>query len=367
MNKIKVLVVDDSALIRKILTEILSNDSGIDVVGSAEDPYDAREKIKRLNPDVITLDIEMPKMDGLTFLEKLMRLHPMPVVMVSTLTEKGAEATMKALALGAVDFLPKPKTDVENSLHEYADDLVHKIKAAKATNLNALIPDENQDNVYSLPNNNQVHTPELLGAPSKIKLVAIGSSTGGTEALASLLKSIPTDFPGIVITQHIPAKFSQAFAARLDRTCAITAKEASDGDIIEPGHVYVAPGEHHLSIEKYGNKYKCRVFSGERVNRHCPSVEVLFKSVVKNVGRDVISVMLTGMGKDGATAMQEIHNIGGATVAQDEQSSVVWGMPGAAVQLGCVDKVLPLNKIAEELIQQCKGKSRPTLKKMAQG
>ena len=365
MNKIKVLVVDDSALIRSIITKILSSDQSIEVVGTAQDPYDAREKIKQLNPDVLTLDIEMPRMDGLTFLENLMRLHPMPVVMVSTLTEKGAEATMRALSIGAVDFLPKPKTDVEHGLNEYAEDLIDKIKAAKATNLNALASDKKITNLNN-SSNSKVHQPEPMACHTKVKLVAIGSSTGGTEALASLLRDIPTDFPGIVITQHIPPKFSHAFAERLNRTCAITANEAKDGQIIEAGHVYIAPGEHHLRVEKANHNYVCRVFAGERVNRHCPSVEVLFKSVAKNVGSKIISVMLTGMGKDGATAMQELHKLGAFTIAQDEQSSVVWGMPGAAVKLGCVDKVLPLSKIPSELVSLCRDNSISAHKRIAQ-
>jgi len=363
MSKIKVLIVDDSALIRKILSEILNADPNIMVIGTAEDPYDAREKIKKLRPDVITLDIEMPKMDGLTFLEKLMRLRPMPVVMVSTLTEKGSEATMKALTLGAVDFLPKPKTNVENSLLDYADDLVEKVKAAKATNINALLSNSSVSAKSGLPTSSNIIAPPLMGCNTQVKLVAIGSSTGGTEAIASIVKDIPIDFPGIVITQHIPAKFSKAFADRLNRTCKVTVVEASDGQPIEKGHVYIAPGDFHMSVVKNGYGYKCKVYSGERVNRHCPSVEVLFKSVVDNVGPDVISVMLTGMGKDGATAMQQIHEQGGVTIAQDEQSSVVWGMPGAAVALNCVDKVIPLDKIANEMLTLCQSKGKPSFNK----
>lgn len=359
MTKIKVLVVDDSPLIRKILTDILARDPCITVVGSAEDPYDARSKIKKLHPDVITLDIEMPKMDGLTFLEKLMRLRPMPVVMVSTLTAKGAEATMRALSLGAVDFLPKPKANVEKCLHDYADDLIDKIKAASATNINALTSNHLAV-AGSLPSDKIIHTPDLLSCNTNIKLVAIGSSTGGTEAIAEIIKDIPTDFPGIVITQHIPAKFSEAFANRLNRKSSVKVLEAQNGQIIEKGHVYIAPGEHHLTVVKEGYNYKCRVFTGERVNRHSPSVEVLFKSIVKNVGAEVISVMLTGMGKDGATAMQEIHQQGGITIAQDKNSSVVWGMPGAAVALGCVDKIVPLNKIAQEMIGICRSQGKPS-------
>lgn len=364
MNKIKVLVVDDSALIRKLLTDILDADFDITVVGSAEDPFDAREKIKKLNPDVITLDIEMPKMDGLTFLEKLMRLHPMPVVMVSTLTEKGAEATMRALKLGAVDFLPKPTMNVEKALNDYSDDLISKVKAANETNIHALLSSVSSlSPMDALPHKNIVSSPKLLACNTTVKLVAIGSSTGGTEAIAKVVKDIPVDFPGIVITQHIPAKFSEAFAGRLNRSCSVTIVEADDGQSIEKGHVYIAPGDHHLAVVKDRDGYKCRVFSGERVNRHCPSVEVLFKSIAQHVGPDVISVMLTGMGKDGATAMQEIHNQGGATIAQDKNSSVVWGMPGAAVALGCVDSVVPLDKIAAEMMQICRSKGKPSFSK----
>ena len=348
-NKIKVLVIDDSALIRRLLTDILNQHKEIKVVGAAEDALVARQMIKQLNPDVITLDIEMPRMDGLAFLEKLMCLRPMPVVMISTLTEKGAQATMRALELGAVDFLHKPKQDVETTLQEYFYDLTRKIKIASQSKV-ACLADRHQS---VSPKASQLNKVASLGCKTKIKMIVIGSSTGGTEAVSDILSIMPTDMPPILITQHIPPKFSRAFAQRLNRNYALSVHEAEDGQEIKQGHVYVAPGGYHLKIKNIKDQYFCHIYKGQRVNRHCPSVEVMFKSVLDNIGSKIISVMLTGMGKDGATAMQEIRNAGGRTIAQDEASSVVWGMPGSAVKLGCVEKVVALNDISKQIIAMC--------------
>jgi two-component system chemotaxis response regulator CheB len=362
MNKIKVLVVDDSALIRRLFSDMLNADPEIVVIDTATDPIEARSKIKQHNPDVVTLDIEMPKMDGLTFLEKLMRLHPLPVVMISSHTKKGAECVMRSLEIGAVDFMPKPVSNESDSLHVYANNLINKIKVASKANVaKHLEINENHlshASVISESHASSRTSVELLDCKTNIRLVAIGSSTGGTEAVTEVLKSIPSDFPPIVITQHIPSKFSNAFAERLNRNCAGTIVEAKDGDEIMPGHVYIAPGGLQMEVVKYKYRLMCKVYKGEKVNRHSPSVEVLFKSVAKVVGKKVISVMLTGMGDDGSASMKDIQDVGGITIAQDEKSSVVWGMPGAAVRLGCVDRVVSLHKIAPELIDICRQDSR---------
>ena len=358
MKKIKVLVVDDSALIRRLFSEMLNSDPDIEVIETANDPLEARSKIKQYEPDVITLDIEMPKMDGITFLEKLMRLHPMPVVMISSHTQKGAECVMRCLQIGAVDFMPKPVSNDSNTLEVYAANLINKVKAAKQVNMARHIQISDK-NTHS--DNGSIFEPEKLGCNTQIRLIAIGSSTGGTEALSEVIKYIPTDSPPIVITQHIPAKFSKAFAERLDKNCAIKVVEAQDGDEIKPGHVYIAPGGMQMEVIKYKYNLMCKVYLGEKVNRHMPSVEVLFKSVANVVGKKVVSVMLTGMGDDGAASMQDIKAIGGITLAQDEQSSVVWGMPGAAVKLGCIDKVLPLEKIPQELMDICRSHESASL------
>ncbi len=365
MDKIKTLIIDDSRVIQSLLTKILQADPAIEVVDVASDPIEARAKIKQHNPDVLTLDIEMPKMDGLTFLEKLMRLRPMPVIMISSLTNKSAVATLRAMELGAVDFIPKPKVDCGESLEIYSSEIVRKVKSASKTNVSALPQMHEVETCATKTDENGVYHPEKLGCNTNVGLVAIGSSTGGTEAVSKILRLIPIDFPGIVITQHIPPKFSKAFADRVNSICAITVVEAEDGQKIEPGHAYVAPGGYHLEVVKRNLSYVCRIYEGERVNRHCPSVEVLFQSIAKNVTSHVISVMLTGMGKDGDTGMQAIHEMGGRTIAQDENTSVVWGMPGSAVKLGCVDKILALDKIANEMISLCRQDVRKALRSVA--
>ena len=348
------LIVDDSALIRQMLTEMINQDPQLEVVGVAQDPYIAREKIKHLNPDVLTLDVEMPRMDGITFLRNVMRLRPMPVVMVSTLTEAGADVTLEALELGAVDFVTKPKLDIAGKLQEYADELIEKIKIAatarvrtRADQLVNKAPDPKLSADAVLQKNSAQHVTTLRTTD---KIIAIGASTGGTEAIREVLEHMPADSPGIVITQHIPPKFSTSFAQRMNNISAMTVYEAADGMQIVPGHAYIAPGDQHLIVERSGARYYCRLNDGPPVNRHRPSVDVLFRSVAQSVGPNAIGVILTGMGDDGARGLLEMKQAGAPTVGQDEASSVVWGMPGEAVKLGSVDTQLALGKIAGKLI-----------------
>ncbi|MGH8188639.1 MAG: protein-glutamate methylesterase/protein-glutamine glutaminase [Steroidobacteraceae bacterium] len=350
---IKILIVDDSALVRKLLSAMLSKDRDIEVVGTAADPYAARERIKRLNPDVITLDVEMPRMDGLTFLENLMRLRPMPVVMVSSLTQRGAEVTLRALELGAIDYVAKPKGDIAGSLASYADELIAKVKVAASARVNprartpraplSVDPRRNADAV--LP---AVSRPVPLRTTERI--VAVGASTGGTEAIRELLEALPADAPAVVIAQHIPAAFSKPFAERMNRCSPMSVCEAQDGQYILPGHAYVAPGDRHLLVERDGARYRCRLSDGPPVNRHRPSVDVMFRSVAQNVGPNAVGIILTGMGEDGARGLKEMMEAGAHTIAQDEASSVVWGMPGTAVRLGAARQVLALQRIPPELL-----------------
>ena len=358
-KKIRVLVIDDSALVRQLLSEILSQDRMIEVVGVAQDPYIAREKIKQLNPDVLTLDVEMPKMDGVTFLRNLMRLRPMPVVMVSTLTQQGADVTLEALELGAVDFVTKPNIDLQERLKEYADELIDKVKTAAGARVRSRA-DRDMTSMAVETKYSADSVIEKRQAPSVTKLkttdkiIAIGASTGGTEAIREVLSTMPADAPGIVITQHIPPKFSTSFAQRMDTICAMTVYEAEDGQPILPGHVYIAPGDQHLLVERSGARYYCRLNNGPPVNRHRPSVDVLFRSVAQNVGPNAIGVILTGMGDDGARGLLEIKEAGAPTIAQDEASSVVWGMPGEAVKRGAADTQLPLDRITGKVINLLK-------------
>ncbi len=349
-RKIRVLIVDDSALVRRILTELLSSDRGIEVVGTAGDAFVAREKIKQLAPDVLTLDVEMPKMDGVTFLRNLMRLRPMPVVMVSSLTEHGAEVTLDALEVGAVDYLPKPKIDLAATLSDYRDELIGKIKLAAGARVRAFeqrptpagaTPKYTADAILA--------KKPAVGFRTTDRIIAIGASTGGTEAIKEVLMALPADTPGIVITQHIPKAFSTPFAQRMNRLCQMTVYEAEDGQHVLPGHAYIAPGDQHLLLVRDGARYVCRLDNGELVNRHKPSVDVLFRSVAQAAGRNAIGVILTGMGKDGAVGMKEMREAGSPTIAQDEATSVVWGMPGEAVAIGAAAEVLPLQHIARRI------------------
>ena len=359
MSKIKVLIVDDSALVRQILTEICNSDPGIKVVGVAQDPFDAREKIKKLNPDVLTLDVEMPRMDGVTFLSNLMRLRPMPVVMVSSLTEKGADVTLQAMELGAVDFVSKPKSDLSHSLEDYAEEIIGKIKVAAKARVKPLSRQKPKTATLQVaPKHSADAVLEKSSRPRHFKttdkIIAIGASTGGTEAIREVLVRMPADSPGIVISQHIPEAFSGPFSVRMNSVSAMTVCEAKDGQQIVTGHVYIAPGNRHLMVERDGARYVCRLNDGPLVNRHKPSVDVMFRSVAQNVGANAVSVILTGMGNDGAAGMKEMHEAGAPTIAQDEKTSVVWGMPGEAVKRGCVDKVAPLNAISQIMLDMIK-------------
>jgi len=344
-KRIKVLIVDDSALVRRLLTEMLSSDASIIVLGTAHDAYDAREKIKALNPDVLTLDVEMPRMDGLTFLRNLMRLRPMPVIMVSSLTDKGAEVTLDALSIGAVDYLPKPKIDLAATLADYKEELIAKVKAAASARLRTTTTaSASADAILAKRDpQRQLRTTE--------RIIAIGASTGGTEAIKEVLIRLPPDTPGIVITQHIPKLFSGAFARRMDACCQLSVCEAEDGQQILRGHAYIAPGDRHLLLVRDGARYVCCLDDGPPVNRHKPSVDVLFRSVAQQAGRNAIGVILTGMGKDGALGLKEMHDAGGRTVAQDEATSIVWGMPGEAVAVGGAADVLPLGDIWSRVLQ----------------
>ncbi|MFK8047056.1 MAG: chemotaxis response regulator protein-glutamate methylesterase [Halioglobus sp.] len=355
---IKVLVVDDSALVRQMLTKILDEDPGIKVVGSAIDPYVAREKIKKLNPDVLTLDVEMPRMDGVTFLGNLMRLRPMPVVMVSSLTEKGAEITLRALELGAIDFIAKPKIDLAHSLEQYGEEIISKVKVAAGVSVNALDRKSAPSIIKTVDEKLCADAILEKGGFNKHfatteSILAVGASTGGTEAIKQFLSAMPANSPGTVITQHIPASFSGPFAARANESTAMTVCEAVDGQQILPGHAYIAPGDQHLMVVRNGARYHCKLSDGPAVNRHKPAVDVLFRSAAQNAGPNAICVLLTGMGDDGARGMKEMLEAGARTIAQDEKTSVVWGMPGSAVKLGAADEVLPLDSIAPALMGRC--------------
>jgi two-component system, chemotaxis family, protein-glutamate methylesterase/glutaminase len=345
----KVLIVDDSAMVRQLLTELIAADPSFEVVGAAADPFVARDKIKQLQPDVITLDVEMPRMDGLTFLENLMRLHPLPVLMVSSLTEKGAEVTMQALELGAVDFVTKPKLDVKSGLIDNAEELRTKLRTvAKA----------------------RVRAPGTQGAvPKPIarklygtteKLIAIASSTGGTEAVKDVLIQMPADAPAIVIAQHIPAMFSRPFAERMNRSSAMTVCEASDGQQIVQGHVYIAPGGRHLTVSRSGARYVCRLSDGPPECFQRPSCNVLMRSVAEHAGMNAVGAVLTGMGEDGAKGLLAMRQAGARTLVQDEASSVVWGMPGAAYRLGAAECVLPIESVADQLLAYASGRALKT-------
>ena len=344
--KIKVLVIDDSALIRSLLTEIINSQKDMEVIGAAPDPLIARDMIKALNPDVLTLDVEMPKMDGLDFLEKLMRLRPMPVVMVSTLTEKGNEITMRALELGAIDFVTKPKMSITEGMHEYTDIIADKIRAAAQAKMTSL-PRQ------AIVKNGAVVAPTMLRNPliSSEKLLIIGASTGGTEAIKAFLLQMPSDCPGILITQHMPAGFTKSFANRLDSLCQISVKEAVGGERILPGHAYIAPGDKHLLLARSGANYVTQLSDAPPVSRHKPSVDVLFDSAANFGGKNVIGVILTGMGKDGAVGMLNMKEAGAHNFAQNEESCVVYGMPREAVAHGGVHEVAHLNDLPKLVLE----------------
>lgn len=367
--KIRVLVVDDSALVRSLLAKIIDRQPDLECVGAAGDPLIAREMIRNLDPDVLTLDVEMPRMDGLDFLGRLMRLRPMPVVMVSTLTERGAEVTMQALELGAVDFVAKPRIGVAGGLEALADEIVEKIRIAARARLRPLRKTASPAARSATASAGGAAAAQPAapapapaaavrgpGAPRRWltteKLVFIGASTGGTEATREVLVRLPADFPAVLVTQHMPAGFTTSYAARLDSLCRIAVKEAVDGERILPGHAYIAPGGLHLSVERSGANYVARVDGSEPVNRHRPSVEVLFRSAARVVGANAVGVMLTGMGADGARAMREMREAGSWNIAQDEASCVIFGMPREAIAHGAAHEVLALSAIAPRLIER---------------
>jgi len=357
MKKIRVLVVDDSALVRQVLTGIFNDTRDIEVVGTASDPYDAREKIKKLNPDVLTLDVEMPKMDGVTFLGNLMRLRPMPVVMVSTLTEQGADVTLRSMEYGAVDFVAKPKLDVAEGLREYAADITGKVRMAAQARVRPLELRPSVAAATTVAASTKHSADVILQANPQRKhfrttdrIIGIGASTGGTEAIKDVLRGIPPDIQaGIVVSQHIPAAFSKPFANRVDGITALSVCEAQEGQQILPGHVYIAPGDRHLLVERDGARYVCRLNDGPPVNRHKPSVDVMLRSLAQNAGPNAVGLMLTGMGDDGAAGMGELKAQGAPIIVQDEKTSVVWGMPGEVHKRGFADEVLPLSRIGGRL------------------
>ena len=341
--KIKVLIVDDSALIRGVMKEIISSQPDMEVVGVAPDPLVARDLIKQTNPDVLTLDVEMPKMDGLEFLEKLMRLRPMPVVMVSSLTERGSEITLRALELGAVDFVTKPKMSILSGMLEYTDLIAEKIRIAAQARIKP-----------------RTHGAAVLGhmlAPlsnpliSSEKLIIIGASTGGTEAIKDFLIQLPSDCPGVLITQHMPEGFTRSFANRLDKLSKISVKEAEGGERVLPGHAYLAPGHSHLLLVRSGANYMTKLDQGPPVNRHRPSVDVLFHSAALNAGKNAVGVILTGMGRDGAAGMLEMKKAGAYNLAQDEASCVVFGMPKEAIAIGATHEVGPLHELPRRVLE----------------
>jgi two-component system chemotaxis response regulator CheB len=335
-NKIKVAIVDDSALIRSVMTEIVNSQPDMEVVGVAPDPLVARDLIKRTNPDVLTLDVEMPKMDGLDFLENLMRLRPMPVLIVSSLTERGSEITMRALELGAVDFVTKPKISIQTGMREYTELIADKIRAAARPRIKRMVP-----GAAPAPQLSALRSPLI----SSEKLIIIGASTGGTEAIREFLMQMPSDCPGILIAQHMPEGFTSSFAKRLDSLCKISVVESQGNERVLPGHAYIAPGHSHLLLTRSGANYMTKIEQSPPVNRHRPSVDVLFRSAAAAAGKNAVGVILTGMGKDGAAGMLDMRNAGAHNFAQDEASCVVFGMPREAIALGAAHDVGPLQAL----------------------
>ena len=345
-GKIKVLIIDDSALIRSILKEVIGSFPDMEAIGAASNPLQAREMIRSLNPDVLTLDVEMPEMDGLTFLEKLMRLRPMPVLMISSLTEKGSDAALRALELGAVDFLPKPKLGISEGLREYSEEIAEKIRAAYQSKSGL------SRRSQSIPSTRET-LPELGSKFSSTeKVIILGASTGGTEAIKEFLIRLPADAPGILIAQHMPEAFTKSFAARLDSLCKIKVVESQGNERVLPGHVFIAPGHSHMLLKRSGANYMTELSQAPPVNHHRPSVEVLFRSAAKNAGPNAIGVMLTGMGKDGAVAMLEMKRAGAYNFAQNEETCVVFGMPREAIAVGAVDEIVPIQDMAQKVMNR---------------
>ena len=351
MKKIRVLIIDDSLLIRKVLTSILSTAPDIEVVGAAEDPLIARDMIKQLDPDVLTLDIEMPRMNGMTFLRNLMRLRPTPVIMISMLTECGAEATLEALALGAVDFVAKPRMDTESTLNDYAKEIIAKVRVAAKTNVKGILPSAIEETTTIV----KPVSPSKKVPMDFKKIITLGSSTGGTEAIKVVMKNMPAESPPVLITQHLPAAFSESFVKHIDLITAMKASIPVHGQVVEWGNIYLAPGDRHMAIVRNKNNYVIELYDTEAVNHHKPAVDVLFHSAAQAAGDNAVCVLLTGMGADGAAGMQAMHALGAKTIVQNEATSVVWGMPGAAFKLGCADYVLPLDDIAAKILTLMKG------------
>jgi two-component system, chemotaxis family, protein-glutamate methylesterase/glutaminase len=348
LRRIRVLIVDDSAVVRQSLSDVLSSDPQIEVIGTASDPFVAAERISQQVPDVITLDIEMPRMDGLTFLEQIMTQHPIPVVICSSLAEEGAQSTLRALELGAVDIVAKPRFGTRQFLEDSRITLCEAVKAAAEVHVRTLLPSRTvqpkltADAILSAATGAMLETTE--------KVVVIGASTGGTEALKTLLETLPSDAPGIAIVQHMPEIFTRAFAKRLDSLCCITVKEAEANDTILRGRALIAPGNHHMLLKRSGARYFVDIKEGPLVCRHRPSVDVLFRSAARYAGKNAVGVLLTGMGDDGARGMLEMKQAGAVTIAQDEATSLVFGMPKEAMKLGAVDKVLPLEAVAGAIL-----------------
>jgi len=343
VHKTRVLIVDDSAFVRQILTQILSSDPEIEVAGSAPDPLYAREMIKSLNPDVVTLDIEMPRMDGLAFLERIMTLRPMPVLMISSLTQRGADAALRALEIGAVDYVAKPMVGLSEGFAALRDEIVAKVKMAAKARVRPLA-------------SSPAAVAQLSPGPSyssSEKVIAVGASTGGVEALQDLLKAFPPDAPAILVTQHMPALFTASFANRLNQSCAVTISQAKDGERVLPGHVYIAPGGLHLELARSGANYVCRVSDQPPVSGHRPSVDVLFRSVAQAAGANAVGIILTGMGRDGASGLLDMRRAGASTIGQNEATCVVYGMPKAAHDCGATEIELPLGKIAQQILYNC--------------
>ncbi len=351
-GKVRVLIVDDSAFIREVLSSVLQSDAGLEVVGTAADPLVARQMIKDLDPDVLTLDVEMPRMDGIAFLEKVMTLRPMPVIMVSTLTHKGTTTTLRALELGAVDFVAKPRGDLRTGLGQLADELIPKIKAAAR---------------IKMPNgsrlNHEVTRPVASpkgGYASECMAIAIGASTGGVVALRSVLCHVPTDSPPVLIAQHMPPRYTSSLAERLNQFCTITVVEAQNGQPARPGFAYIAPGGQHLELRRGRDGYLCKVYDAPPVSGHCPSVDVLFSSFAEHAGDQAVGAILTGMGRDGAVGLLQMRRAGATTFGQNEASCVVYGMPKAAFEMGAVVSELSINQIAPAILQAC---TQPTLRR----
>jgi two-component system, chemotaxis family, protein-glutamate methylesterase/glutaminase len=355
MKRCKVLVVDDSAVMRQVATSVLTADPQLELIAAVSDPLLAIEAMRQQWPDVIVLDIEMPRMDGLTFLRKIMAERPTPVVICSTLTQKGAKTTIEALAAGAVAIITKPKLGLKAFLQDGSDDLLMAVKTAARSNVKRAIARREAPEGGTGKNTADVILSSGSGGAlqqTTERVVALGTSTGGTQALEEVLVALPKVCPGIVIVQHMPEKFTAAFAARLDSLCAIKVKEAEHNDRVVPGCALIAPGGRHMLLKRSGAQYHVEVVDGPLVNRHRPSVDVLFRSVAKYAGQNALGVIMTGMGDDGAAGLLEMHTAGARTLAQDEESCVVYGMPKEAVKRGGVDKILPLNGIAREIVQR---------------